>query len=560
MDYSTPEDFAKRFPEALESGLIRACFQPVFRSLTQQIFGVEALARWYQPDGSMISPDRFIPVLEQNGLIFRLDMEILRQSCVLYDEFRRRGTPLQCVSVNLSRLDFKQDQLFETVCDMLQRHSVPHDAIKLEITESMMLEDTESFERTFRLFADAGFKVWLDDFGSGYSSLNVLQNYSFDVIKFDMLFLRKLSVRGREMLASLISMAKTLGIHTLTEGVETDEQRKFLLSAGCEAMQGYYYAKPMPREKLTELIDQKTGILEGPEDFTYWNEIGRLNLVNPNPLKDYAERRASLSAKGFYVSSFDGSIALVECGQDHFNYVYATEGYQERLRELGFSTVGSIEHALSDGRNYQYVMMQKLVIEALRTGTIQTAEYVYRGVYYRLSALFIARREGKAMIAMRLNTFDSEREVETAKEMLNIGSALLTTYDLVVKILPGQKASKRIYTANTLAEYDREPTFASSLQKFCRDHVEPVDQERYLQFMNLDTMTERIQQSSRHFIQSVFRMRLEKGRSNWYSARITQIPATTETEYLLTVQIIPPHLSKWIDQFMEENRNQSQQA
>lgn len=75
-------------------------------------------------------------------------------------------------------------------------------------------------------------------------------------------------------------------------------------------MQGYYYAKPMPREKLTELIDQKTGILDGPEDFTYWNEIGRLNLVNPNPLKDYAERRASLSAKGFYVSSFDGSIAL----------------------------------------------------------------------------------------------------------------------------------------------------------------------------------------------------------------------------------------------------------
>ena len=552
MNYSTAENLLKSFPDALEKGSIQAYFQPVFRSLTQQIIGVEALARWFQPDGSVISPDHFIPVLEQSGLIFQLDMEILRQSCALYDEFRRRGTPLQCVSVNLSRLDFKQENLFEAVCDVLKKYSVPHEAIKLEITESMMLEDTESFEKVFRLFTEAGFKVWLDDFGSGYSSLNVLQNYSFDVIKFDMLFLRKLSARGREMLASLISMAKTLGIHTLTEGIETNEQREFLLSAGCEAMQGYYFARPMPSEKLTELIDQKNGILESLEDFMYWNEIGRLNLVNPNPLKDYSERRASLSQKGYYVSSYDGSIALVECGQDQFNYIYATEGYRERLHELGFSTVGSIEHALSDRRNYQYVMIQKLVMEALRTGTIQTVEYVYKDVYYRLGALFIARRKGKAMIAMRLNTFDSEREVETAQEMLNNGSTLMTTYDLVVKILPGQNIAKRLYTANSLAEYDREPTFERSLQKFCREHVEPEDQERYLEFLKLDTMADRIRQSPRQFIQHVFRMRLEKDKSDWYLACVTQIPSKTGTEYLLTVQNILPHMNRWIDQIKSE--------
>ena len=556
MVYSTPENLAKSFPDALEKGLIRAYFQPVIRSLTQQIIGVEALARWFQPDGRMISPDQFIPVLEQNGLIFRLDMEILRQACALYDEFRRRGTPLQCVSVNLSRLDFKQEKLFETVCEVLKRHSVPHEAIKLEITESMMLEDTESFEKIFRLFTEAGFKVWLDDFGSGYSSLNVLQNYSFDVIKFDMLFLRKLSARGREMLASLISMAKTLGLHTLTEGVETNEQREFLLSAGCEAMQGFYFEKPMPEADLTELIDRKHGLLEGTEDAEYWNEIGRLNLINPNPLKDYSERRNNFSTKGYYVSSYDGSVALVECSQDQFNYIYATEGYLERLHELGFSSVGSIEHALSNRQTYQYFLMQKLVMEALRTGTVQTAEYAYKDVYYRLSALFIARRKGKAMIAMRLNTFDSVREIETAQEMLNSGSALLTTYDLVVKIMPGPNAAQRIYTASTLAEYDREPDFGTSLQKFCRNHVEPEDQERYLQFLNLDTLSERIAQSSRHFVQHVFRMRLEKDRSDWYSARITQIPATAEPEYLLTVQNIQAHLSRWIDQVMISERTE----
>ena len=156
------------------------------------------------------------------------------------------------------------------------------------------------------------------------------------------------------------------------------------------------------------------------------------------------------------------------------------------------------------------------------------------------------------MIAMRLNTFDSEREVETAQEMLNNGSTLMPTYDLGVKILPGQNIAKRLYTANSLAEYDREPTFERSLQKFCREHVEPEDQERYLEFLKLDTMADRIRQSPRQFIQHVFRMRLEKDKSDWYLACVTQIPSKTGTEYLLTVQNILPHMSRWIDQIKSE--------
>ena len=167
-------DFADRFHEALGSGRIRAWFQPVFRSLTQQIMGAEALARWLNPDGSLISPADFIPDLERSGLIFELDMEMIRQACALYDELRRRGTPLNGLSVNLSRLDFAREDLLEQICAALDSFSVPHEAIKLEITESVMLEDTDVFEAMFRRFCDEGFHVWLDDFGSGYSSLNVL--------------------------------------------------------------------------------------------------------------------------------------------------------------------------------------------------------------------------------------------------------------------------------------------------------------------------------------------------------------------------------------------------
>ena len=552
MDWKSEADFADRFHEALGNGGIRAWFQPVFRSLTQQIMGAEALARWFDPDGNMLSPADFIPRLEQGGLIFELDMEILRQACALYDELRARGTPLSRVSVNLSRLDFAREDLFEQVCSVLHAYSVPREAVSLEITESVMLEDTDAFEKVFNRFSDAGFSVWLDDFGSGYSSLNVLQNYPFDVIKFDMLFLRKMSAKGKNMLASLISMAKTLGIHTLTEGVETNEQREFLLDIGCEAQQGFYYARPLSREALIEQIDRKPGILEKKEDEAYWGQIGRLNFVNPNPLKEYAERWKSSQAD--YVSSYDGSIALIECGRENFTYIYATEGYKERLRELGFSSVDGLENALtSHQRGHYYLAIHKLVMDALQQGTIQTVEYAYRDVYYRLSALFIARREGRAMILMRLNTFDAEREVKTAQEMLDNGSALFFTYEMVAMIRPETKKAKRIYAASSLPSYDREESVDKTIRKFCENHVDPADQERYLQFANMETMGERIRNSPRKFIQAVFRMRLEKDQSSWYSARFTEVPSSSEPVYILTIQSVQENLNRWLNLFVEEH-------
>ena len=552
MDWKSEADFADRFHEALGNGGIRAWFQPVFRSLTQQIMGAEALARWFDPDGNMLSPADFIPRLEQGGLIFELDMEILRQACALYDELRARGTPLSRVSVNLSRLDFAREDLFEQVCSVLHAYSVPREAVSLEITESVMLEDTDAFEKVFNRFSDAGFSVWLDDFGSGYSSLNVLQNYPFDVIKFDMLFLRKMSAKGKNMLASLIGMAKTLGIHTLTEGVETNEQREFLLDIGCEAQQGFYYARPLSKEALIEQIDRKPGILEKKEDEAYWGQIGRLNFVNPNPLKEYAERWKSSPAD--YVSSYDGAIALIACGREHFTYIYATEGYKERLRELGFSSVDGLENALtSHQRGHYYLAIHKLVMDALQQGTIQTVEYAYRDVYYRLSALFIARREERAMIIMRLNTFDAEREVKTAQEMLDNGSALFFTYEMVAMIRPEMKKAKRIYAASSLPSYDREESVDKTIRKFCENHVDPADQERYLQFANMGTMGERIRNSPRKFIQAVFRMKLEKDQSSWYSARFTEVPSSSEPVYILTIQSVQENLNRWLNLFVEEH-------
>lgn len=542
-----------RFHEAVEKGYIRPYFQPLYRSVTGKMIGAEALARWHDPEKGMLSPADFIPVLEKTGLIYDLDMEILRRTCAFYRTLKGRGTPLTLFSVNLSRQDFRHEELFDRVISILDAHDVPREAIKLEITESLLIEDTETFRSAFRRFHNAGFSIWLDDFGSGYSSLNMLQNYEFDVMKFDMLFLRDYSSRGRQLLASLISMAKTLGIQTLTEGVETQEQRDFLLSVGCEAQQGFYYSKPVSEEDMIALIEARSERLETAEEKQYWDEIGRLNFVSPNPLKEYLEGKASGPDKGIGYRHADSSIALVECSKDQFKYVYASEGYKHRIRELGFDSMNGLTEALGNQRSHMFLMIRKLVLDALAQKTPQTIEYVYKDVYFRLSIMLLARRTGWAMMVMRLHTFDSEREVKTAQEMLNYSSALLSTYELVVLFYLDSKLVKRIYAANNMPIYDREESMEASLRKFCEAEIEPVDQARYLRFIDFSTMTERVEASPKQFIQSMFRMRLEKGSSSWYTARVTQIPTFSEKVHMLTIQSIQGNVSQWLDMFVDEH-------
>ena len=543
----------KHFHEAVEKGFIRPYFQPIFRSVTGNMIGAEALARWFDPEKGMLSPADFIPVLERAGLIYDLDMEILRQTCAFYRSLQSRGTLLNLFSVNLSREDFRHDDLFEKVTSTLDQYGVPREAIRLEITESLMLEDTETFQRIFHRFHDAGFSIWLDDFGSGYSSLNVLQNYEFDVMKFDMLFLRADSPRGRQLLISLISMAKTLGIHTLTEGIETEEQREFLISAGCEAQQGFYYSKPVPEEEMAALCEKQN--VETPEDRRYWGEIGLFNFTSPNPLHEYVKWKTAgpENGIGYGYRQSDSSIALVECSMERFRYVYASDEYKKRIRELGFDGVGGLEGALSNQRSHMFLMIRKLVLDALEQKSVQTFEYVYKDVYFRLSVLLLARKEGWAMVAMRLNTFDSEREVKTAQEMLNYSSALLSTYELVVLFYLDSNIVKRIYTANKMPVYDHEETIEESLRKFCKAEVEPVDQARYLRFMDLKTMMERVDASPKKFIQSIFRMRWIHTGSSWYTARITQIPTFTEKVHMLTIQNIQGNVSQWLDTVVMEH-------
>ena len=245
------------FQHSLEAGELFFCLQPQCRVSTGNIVGAEALARWRTRDGKMIPPARFVPILEKYGMVTNLDKFIWEGVCRWLRKWLDAGHTAVPVSVNVSQIDIFTIDVPEYFSSLLEKYRLTPDLIKIEITESAYVEDTAVVRETARQMRAAGFMVLMDDFGSGYSSLNMLRSLNVDAIKLDAQFLhisKNESRRGISILESIINMAKTMSIPIIVEGVEMAEQINFLADLGCLYMQGYYYYRPMPVEELENLI------------------------------------------------------------------------------------------------------------------------------------------------------------------------------------------------------------------------------------------------------------------------------------------------------------------
>ena len=247
----------QHFDEAMQNGWIRVFYQPILETSTKKIANLEALARWIDPVRGVISPGQFIPVLSRYHLLHRLDLYMVEQIC---REFRLReegGLSEIPVSVNFSARDFDYADIAGVLNRAAAQYDVPENMIIVEITEQDLALATDSFREQLLRIHESGYRLWLDDFGSGYSSLNVFGQYHIDRIKFDMELVRHLddsSGANRIIMESITEMCRRMGIHTLAEGIETEEQYQFLRGIGCEMVQGFLFFRPEPLEKIISVI------------------------------------------------------------------------------------------------------------------------------------------------------------------------------------------------------------------------------------------------------------------------------------------------------------------
>jgi len=242
--------------EAVKNGYLKAYYQPVVWSKGRTLCGVEALARWIDPKYGFLSPNKFVPFLENAQLIHKLDREILRLVCKQIRYNLDNNLPVLPVSINFSRADFGVIDIVKVVSETVEEYQIPSELLHIEITESALTDEEEALRTTIKRLREKGFATWLDDFGSGYSSFNVLKDYDFDVLKLDMKFLVgfKGNEKAKALIKSVIAMADQIGMKTLCEGVETSEQAAFLEEASCGRLQGYLYGKPLAYDDLMERI------------------------------------------------------------------------------------------------------------------------------------------------------------------------------------------------------------------------------------------------------------------------------------------------------------------
>ncbi|MBQ9333771.1 MAG: EAL domain-containing protein [Lachnospiraceae bacterium] len=267
---------------AISEGWIQAYYMPIVRSSNGKVCEEEALARWIDPEYGRLTPDRFIPILEANKLIYKLDLKIVDEVLKKMKAQADAGLYVVPISVNLSRIDFDTCDIVEEIHKRVDAAGIIRDKLIIEITENVVASDLEYMKAQIERFQSLGFHVWMDDFGSGYSSLDVLEEINFEHIKFDIKFMEHFEhEKARIMLVELMRMAMALGIRTITEGVETPEQARFLSDIGCNKMQGYHFCRPVSLQDILARYDKGIQIgFENPAESPYYDCMGRINLYD----------------------------------------------------------------------------------------------------------------------------------------------------------------------------------------------------------------------------------------------------------------------------------------
>ena len=312
---------------ALKEKWVQVYYQPIIRTANGKVCDEEALARWIDPEKGLLSPAEFIPVLEEASMIYKLDLYVVEQVLHKMKRLATEGLFVVPASVNLSRSDFDSCDVVEEIRRRVDASGISRNMLNIEITESTVGRDFEYMKGQVERFRNLGFSVWMDDFGSGYSSLDLLQEIRFDVIKLDMRFMRKFDKtdRSRIILTELMKMAIGLGIETVTEGVETKEQVEFLREIGCTRLQGFYYSKPLPMEEILKRYREGAQIgFENPDETEYFSAVGNINLYDPSFIAK--ERRDSLQQ---YFNTLpiailelkDGEVTILRCNRSYREFV-----------------------------------------------------------------------------------------------------------------------------------------------------------------------------------------------------------------------------------------------
>jgi EAL domain-containing protein (putative c-di-GMP-specific phosphodiesterase class I) len=263
-DYSVKRiEMERHLRRALEQGEFRIFYQPQINLISGQIVGAEALLRWQRPGTGLIPPSQFIPLAEETGIIIPIGQWVLREASAQCRTWQQTGWKSLRMGVNISSQQFRQTNLIATVAAILQETGLEPHFLDLELTESLAMQQVEESMKMLLQLRHQGVQISIDDFGTGYSSLSYLKQFPIDRLKIDRSFIADIATDPNDaaIVVAIIAMAHCLGHEVIAEGVETEEQLKFLKMHGCNEVQGFLFGRPVPADEFSQLLQQSSAVI-----------------------------------------------------------------------------------------------------------------------------------------------------------------------------------------------------------------------------------------------------------------------------------------------------------
>lgn len=419
------------FRKAIAENQFKVYYQPLCRAEDGLISGAEALVRWEQPGAGLVSPGKFIPIFEKNGLISVLDRYVWSEVCRMQKGRLEQGKNVVPISINVSRVEFYNKHLCEDIRNIVQKYAVPPNLIKVEITESAYADDPTLVQEAVEKLHDYGFTVLMDDFGSGYSSLNTLKDLPIDVLKIDMRFLDSFSENQKAavILEAVIRMAKWMRLRVVAEGVETRQEWEYLKSVECDVVQGYYFYKPMPEADFENLLEQKhvTRKEMDKEELPEFDDAV-LDAFTHGNAKESMLFYSMLGGMGIFELS-ENSLEIIQANRGYYEVIYGAGNAMWEMPKVMNKPVKEPEKS---------ILIEKCNV-ARETDTMQQAQIHFEKedgtfIWLNVKVRYIGSRGKRSLFYFALDNIDEIKKAEQERYLLDYSSALVKVFDKVYRL------------------------------------------------------------------------------------------------------------------------------
>lgn len=433
--------------DALATDQFKLCYQPIFSISTGKPVSAEALVRWIHPTRGIIPPNKFIPVFENNKFITNLDKYVFEEACKFQRKRLDQGKKIIPISINFSRLDCYLPGICEDVLGLVKKYGLTTDMIKVEITESAYTEDKEQIVSVAEKLRSYGFSILMDDFGSGYSSLNILKDVKVDILKIDKTFVDDMadSDMGGAIVSSVVRMARLIGIDVIAEGVEQQNQIDFLRGIGCDIIQGYYYSKPLFEDEFSETLDKYINMEDGESV-----EIFRNNNVSIDRAWNSKEDINTIfdgliGALGLYELNQDGTLEIIRVNDAYYELFGSSP--QSVYSNLG----GSFSKLTEESRHTLIETCSKAKYNS-QISCCELCKYHEDGhiMWISCRVKYIGRNDKRDMFYILINDITERKNNEASKQLNEYASVFRTFFNAIFEFNPTKRTVTVLHSDGSL--------------------------------------------------------------------------------------------------------------